>query len=134
MSTLNPQEAMINQAVYLGSKNCNSGCTDLIRNLKSISIGSDSQGVFKDKRKCLRKLFTKTNFTGVGAECLPWLHKIWLLRWSVGRSLLLEQVAGILAELLEYLQLGPVQKFAVPSSEDMHQAHLDVLPAPLKAP
>lgn len=59
MSTLNSQEAMINQAVYLGSKNCNLGCTDLIRNLKSIPLGSDSQGVFKDKRKCLHKLFTK---------------------------------------------------------------------------
>ena len=32
---------------------------------------------------CLQKIFI-----GVGAESLPWLHKIWLLRRSLGRCLL----------------------------------------------
>ena len=45
-------------------------------------------------------------------------HK-WLLRQSLSKSLLLKQVA----ESLEYLGFGPIQKFMVPPSENVQRAH-----------
>lgn len=61
---------------------------------------------------------------GFGDRKLVLAKHDWLLSLSLSKSLLLEQIAGVLAEFLEYLEFGPVQQFMVLLSEDMHKAHL----------
>lgn len=62
---------------------------------------------------------------GVAGRKLVLVKHDQLLNPSLSKSRRLpEQVAGVLAELLEYSQFDPVQQSMFLPSEDVHKAHL----------